>query len=95
MGEALVKGIARRVDDVGRRVEIRLPNLEMNNVAAFRLQRSRLDQNFESGLGAETRHTLGEAEFMLRGLMHHGESSSSCRFSQLSTIGFQLSQICG
>src|SRR4029453_10875524 len=63
MGEALVKGVARGVDDVGRCIEIRLPNLEMDNIAALCLQRSRLHQNFKSGLGSETRHTLGEAKF--------------------------------
>jgi hypothetical protein len=67
----------------------------MDDIAAFSLQRSRLYQNFECGLGAETRHTLCEAEFMVGGLMHHGESSSSRRFSQLSTIKTQLSRICG
>ena len=68
MGEALVKGIARRVDDVGRCIEIRFSNLEMNNVVTLCLQRSRLDQDFESGLGAETRHTLRETKFA--GLSH-------------------------
>jgi hypothetical protein len=35
----------------------------MDDVAALCLQRSRLHQYFEGGLGAETRHALGEAEF--------------------------------
>ena len=63
MSEALVQSVGRRVDDVGRRIEIGLADLEMNNVAALRLERSRLDQHFERGLGAQTRHAPGEAEF--------------------------------
>ena len=35
----------------------------MDNVAALGLQCSRFYQDFESGLGAETRHAFGEAEF--------------------------------
>src|SRR6266498_1824882 len=68
MGKALVKGVARSVDDVGRCIEIRLPNLEMNNVAPLCLQRSRLHKYFEGGLGSETRHALCQAEFA--GLSH-------------------------
>jgi hypothetical protein len=95
MGKALVQSVARRVDDVGRSIKVRFADLEMDDIAAFSFQRPRLHQNFECGLGAETRHALCEAEFMVRGLMHHGESSSSRRFSQLSTIKTQLPQICG
>ena len=56
-----------RVDDVGRRVEIRLSNLEMNDVPALCFQRSRL-QDFESGLRAKTRHALRETKFA--GILH-------------------------
>ena len=63
MGEALVQGVGRCVNNVDRRIEIWLSDLEMDDVAALCLQRSRLHQYFESGLGAETRHALGEAEF--------------------------------
>ena len=35
----------------------------MDDVAARCLQRARLHQYFEGGLGTETRHALGEAEF--------------------------------
>ncbi len=62
MGEALVQGVGSRLDDVARGIEIGLPDLEMDDVAALCLQRSRLHQYFEGGLGAETRHALGEAE---------------------------------
>jgi hypothetical protein len=54
----------------------------MNNVAALRLERFRFHQHFKRSLSPETRHAPGEAKFTLCGLMHHGESSSSRRFSQ-------------
>ena len=58
----LCKASRRRVDDVGRRIEIRLPDLEMDDVAALRFQRSRLHQDFESRLRAETRHAPGKTQ---------------------------------
>ena len=63
MGEALVQGVACRLDDVARGIEIGLPDLEMDDVAALCLQRARFHQHFEGGLGAETRHAFGEAKF--------------------------------
>jgi hypothetical protein len=59
----------------------------MHDVAALCLQRSRLHQNFESGLGAETRHALGEAEFALCGFIHDGEMSIIARRGNLSLSG--------
>ena len=81
MRETFMQRITARVDDVGRRIEIRFPDLEMNNVAPLSLQRPRLNQNFESGLGSETRHTLGEAEFP--SLIHDGEISIINALAQL------------
>ena len=81
MGEALVQCVAGCVDDVGRRIEIGLPDLEMDDVAPFSLQRPRLNQIFERGLGAETRHTPGEAEFP--SLSHDGEISIINALAQL------------
>src|SRR5437667_4145300 len=74
MGEALVQGIGCRTDDVARGIEIGLADLEMDDVAAFCLERSRFHQHFEGGLGAETRHALGEAEFA-RGGFYHARST--------------------
>jgi hypothetical protein len=87
MGEAFVQGITRRVDDVGRCIEIGFPDLEMDNVATLCLQRTRLHQDFEGGLRTKTRHAFREAKLV--GLVHHAQSSSSRRFSQLSTISAQ------
>ncbi len=84
MGEPLVQGVASRLDDVAWRIEIGLPDLEVDDIAALRFQRSRLHQHFESGLGAETRHAFGEAKFIRCGLIHNGQPSSatscSCPF---------------
>ena len=68
MCEALVQRVASRLDDVARRIEIGLADFQMNDVAALRLERSRFHQHFERGLRAESRHALGEPEFMC--LMH-------------------------
>ncbi len=65
MGKALVQGVTSCVDDIARRIEIWLANLEMDDVAALCLQRSRLHQYFEGSLCAETSHAFGEAEFAL------------------------------
>ena len=47
-------------DHRGRRVEVRLADLQMDDVAAFRLERSRLREHLECGLGAEAGHSWGE-----------------------------------
>ena len=86
MGESLMQRVGRRPDDVARRIEIRLPDLEMNDVAALCLQRSCLHQHFESGLGAEAGHAFGEAKF--EGLSHDGEISIIARRGNLSFSAF-------
>jgi hypothetical protein len=68
MSEALVQGIACRVDDVGRSIEVRFSNLEMNDAPALCLQRPRLRLYFESGLRTETRHALRETK--VTGFLH-------------------------
>jgi hypothetical protein len=71
----------------------------MDDVAPLSLQRPRLNQNFESGLGSETRHTLGEAEFP--SLIHDGEISIINALAQLVFLltprlqGVRGSRICG
>ena len=82
MSETLVQRVGRRLDDVARRIEIRLTNFEMNNVASLCLQRARLHQNFKRSLGPETHHAPGEAKFA--GLGHDGEMSIKARWRNLS-----------
>jgi peptidase C39-like protein len=81
MGETLVQGVARRIDDVGWCIEIGFANLKMDDVAALGLERSRLHKYFESSLGPETRRTLREAKFV--GLNHDGEISIIAALAQL------------
>src|SRR4029077_7089535 len=64
MCEALAQGLASRIDDVARCIEIGLADFKMNNIAAFCLERFRFHQHFERGLRAESRHAPGEPEFM-------------------------------
>jgi hypothetical protein len=58
----------------------------MDDIAALRLERFGLHENFERSLGAETRHSFGKLKVVVCGPMHYDESSSSRRFSQLSTV---------
>src|SRR5439155_18513233 len=89
MCETSVQRITSGVYDVARRVQIGLPDLKMNDAAALRFKRFRFYQHFKRRLSPEPRHAFGEAKFRLRGLVHNSESSSSRRFSQLSTINTQ------
>jgi hypothetical protein len=91
MGEALVQGVTRRVDDVLWRIEIGFTNFEMNNVASLCFQRSCFHEYFEGGLGAETRHALGETKFALCSFMHLGETMRGGGL--LSTINSLLSAL--
>jgi hypothetical protein len=81
MSESLVQRIASRVDDIARRIEIGLANLEMDDVAAFCLQCLRFHQHFERSLSAKTRHSRGEPKFA--GLSHHSEISIITAMAQL------------
>ena len=46
-----------RRDDRWWRVEVRLADLEMNDVASLGLERSCFGEDLERGLGAKPRHT--------------------------------------
>ena len=70
MGKAFVQRVTSRIDDVGRRIEIGLADLEMDDVAALFFKCARFHQYFECGLSPETRHALGEAEFALCSFIH-------------------------
>src|SRR6266536_1732360 len=83
MCETFVQRITSGVYDVARRVEIGLPDLEMNDVAALRFKRFRFYEHFKRRLSPEPRRAFGEAKFLVCGLVHHSESSSSRRFTQL------------
>ena len=55
-----VQRVNGRFHDVLGRVEIGLADFEMDDVLALLLQGAGTDQNFKSGLGAKTRHALGQ-----------------------------------
>src|SRR6266508_3178009 len=73
MCEALAQCVTSRLDDVARCIEIGLADLQMNDVAALRLERFRFHQHFERGLCAESLHAPGEPELMC--LMHDVRSA--------------------
>src|SRR6266853_3001265 len=53
VSESLVQRVGRRFDEVGRGIEIRLTNFEMNNVASLCFQRSRFHQDLEGSLSPQ------------------------------------------
>ena len=86
MGVAFVQRIDRRVDDVPRRIEIRLADLEMHNVASLRLERLRFDQHFERRFRPETRHPAGETQVVR--LVHEREYNAIERFVVVANRDF-------
>ena len=63
MSETFVQSVRRRRNNIFRRIEVGLADLEVNNLAPRRFQRSRLHQHFERGLGPKTRHAFSETKF--------------------------------
>src|SRR5690349_9169020 len=55
-----------RLAGLGGRVEVRLADLEMDDVAALRLEGSRPGGDLERGLGADVAHPFGDAHLRLR-----------------------------
>jgi hypothetical protein len=62
MGEAFVQRVGGGVNNVGRRIEVRFANLEVDNIAALGFEGTRFHQDFERSLGAEPGHTGSETE---------------------------------
>ena len=62
MGEPFPQRIDAGIDNVGGRVEIRLADFEMNDVASLCFQGLRFYQNFECRFGAKSLHALGQAK---------------------------------
>ena len=77
--ETVAHGIGSGIDDVTWRIEVRLADFEMNNVAPLRFQRFCFHQNFERGLGPEPRHPFGETQFALCGHVHNRDYSASAQ----------------
>ena len=76
MGPSLAQRVNSRLDDIFRRIEIRLADFQMHNVFSLALELAGAVEHFESGLSAQTRHALGKAKFELSGWFH-GKGSRS------------------
>jgi hypothetical protein len=63
--------------DVGGSGEIRLANLQVNDLFASCFQFAGAYQHFESALCAQPRHALGQANRLLRDCTHSDLSSTS------------------
>src|SRR5438876_778314 len=64
-------------DDVARRGEIRLADLEMNDVPASRFERTGAHQHLEGGLCADAGHACGEFHFFRKKGMPLRNSTNS------------------
>ena len=69
---AVAQGLHRRLDHVSRRLEVRLADAEVDDVATLSGECVRPRQHLEGGLGAETGHFLGEDGHGLT-VAHFGE----------------------
>src|SRR5439155_3008669 len=81
------EGVDRGVNDVGRSIEIRLADFEMDDVLALPLQRTRPVQNFEGGLRAQPRHAFRQTKFELGGLGHKAKRVIVLPPAELNHIG--------
>jgi len=66
VGEALVQRAHGGRADGGRRVEVRLPDLEVHDGASLGLERPRLGEHLEGGLRSELAHPIRVSHRSLR-----------------------------
>src|SRR5439155_27388897 len=64
--------------------------VKRNATAALPFKRFSFDRHFKHRRSPAPPNAFGQAKFFVCGLVHHSQSSSSRRFSQLSTINTQL-----
>ena len=84
MGSALVERALRRVPDVRRGVEIGLTDLEVDDVAAGRLEGPRAGRHLERRLRPDVAHAFGKSHGSLLG------GALQCRFvAVLARAGFR------
>src|SRR5215831_6789720 len=62
MRPASLQGFHAGLNHVGRRIEIRLTDLQMNDVSALGLKRSCPQQDFERSLRPQTGHAFGQTQ---------------------------------
>src|SRR5207249_210095 len=75
MRPAVAQGARGRVDDVVRGGEVRLADLEVNDVAALGLELPGADEDLKRPFRAQARHALGESKFLRS--HRHLESASA------------------
>jgi len=68
------EGFDAGLNDVLGRIKVGLANFQVDDIFALTLQGARLVQHFEGSLGAQSRHALGQAEFVLRSFFHGRKS---------------------
>ena len=64
MRPSTMKRLTGSLNDIRRRVEIRLSNFQMDDIFPLFFKRLGAYQNLESGLGSQARHPLGESQIM-------------------------------
>jgi hypothetical protein len=62
VGEAFLERLLAGLDDVARRVEVRLADLQVDDLASGGLDGLGAGQHLEGGLGAEPGHAVGEGD---------------------------------
>ena len=63
MRVVLMNGVNPGVNYIGRRIEIRLADFQMDNAPALGLKRARFGQGFKCGFSSQAGHTLGQPQF--------------------------------
>src|SRR6202011_4331931 len=76
VGEAGVKGRDGRLGDVVGCREVRLPDLEVDDVPAGGLQAAGASEHLEGPLGAQAFHSFGKADRHVSSVVDHGTRGS-------------------
>src|SRR4029077_7163945 len=67
---ALTQSADSGLNHIGRRVEVRLANFQMDDFLTLTFQGACLIQDFKGGFSAEPGHALSQSKFMLCGWIH-------------------------
>ena len=59
-----------RLNHIAGGVEVRLADLQVHDILALAFQRPRLVEDLEGSFGAQARHAIGKAKFVLCGRFH-------------------------
>ncbi len=91
VGGALVEGLLGRLAHVGRRIEVRLADLEVDDRSALGLERPGAGADLEGALGADGAHAGGRAQTRAGG---HGDppQGSNERMAKVTLAGRSASR---